>query len=81
MVDRLDVRSVARYVVGLAPVSEVARETYLRLGMQLGLDEASQRPSSAVWRYVCPACLSPNACKRPSDLCPACQPIKNEKPA
>ena len=35
--DPQDVRSLARYVMGLAPVSDVARTHYLALGVALGI--------------------------------------------
>lgn len=49
LVDPQDVRSLARYVMGLAPVADVARQHYLALGVALGIgatgpatDEASR---------------------------------------
>ena len=37
LIDPGDVRSVARYVMGLAPVSQTARASYLALGVALGI--------------------------------------------
>jgi hypothetical protein len=45
LVDPADVRSLARYVVGLAPLSDVARQHYLALGVALGVADVPGTPA------------------------------------
>ena len=43
LVDPTDLRSLARYILGLAPIPAAARDAYLRLGIALGIDAAPGR--------------------------------------